>query len=103
MRIEVVQRPSVSSIDGIRLDCFEPGKQYEVGNSLGALFLAEGWAVPMPLDSPMPDVPFDDNDPYDARPLSRKDDPSNLKRESRPPYLNRDIAADSKGRKHRRR
>jgi hypothetical protein len=102
MRIEVVQRPSVSSIDGIRLDCFEPGKRYEVGNSIGAVFLAEGWAIPVPLDSPMPDVPFDDNDPYDTRPL-HKDDPANLQRESRPPYLNRDIAADFKWRKRRRR
>jgi hypothetical protein len=101
MRIEVVQRPSVSSIDGIRLDCFEPGRQYEVGNSIGALFLAEGWAIPVPLDSPMPDVLFDDYDPYD-RPLY-KGDPSNLKREPRLPYLDRGIAADFKWRKRRRR
>ena len=105
LRIEVVQRPPVSSIDGIRLDRFEPGNQYEVGNSIGAVFLAEGWAIPVPLDSPVDPVgkvPFDANDPYDPRP-PYSDDPSNLKRESDPPYLNRDVAADSKRRKRRRR
>jgi len=102
MRIEVVQRASVSSIDGIRVDRFEPGKRYEVGNSIGSVLLAEGWAVPVPLDAPMPDAPFDDNDPYDSRPLY-KDDPSNLTREPSPPYLNRDIAADFQWRKRRRR
>ena len=101
MRIEVVQRPTISSIDGIRLDCFEPGKQYEVGNSIGALFLAEGWAVPVPVDSAKPDVPFDDNDLYDTRPL-HKGDTSNLKREPRPLYLSRGAAADFKWRKRRR-
>ena len=100
MRIEVVQRPPISSIDGIRLDCFEPGKQYEVGNSIGAVLLAEGWAIPMPLDSPADDVLFDDNNPSDPRPLY-SDDPSNLKRESDPPYLNRDVAADFKWPKRR--
>ena len=102
IRIEVVQRPPMSSIDGIRVDRFEPGNQYEVGNSIGALFLAEGWAIPVPLDSPVDNVPFDEHHPYDPRPLFR-DDPSNLKRESNPPYLNRDVAANSKWRKRRRR
>jgi hypothetical protein len=100
MRIEVVQRPPVSSIDGIRVDRLAPGNQYEVGNSIGAVFLAEGWAIPVPLDSPVDTVPFDENDPYDPRPLSSAD-PSNLTRDSNPPYLNRDIAADFKGRKRR--
>jgi hypothetical protein len=34
-------------VDGIRLDVFVPGCSYEIGNSLGALFLAEGWAEPV--------------------------------------------------------
>ena len=102
IRIEVVQRPPVSSIDGIRIDCFEPGNQYEVGNSIGAVFLAEGWAIPVPLDSPVDHVPFDAHHPYDPRP-PYSDDPSNLKRESNPPYLNRNVAADVKRRKRRRR
>jgi len=84
------------------VDRFEPGNQYEVGNSIGAVFLAEGWAVPVPLDSPVDNLPFDENDPYDPRPLY-SDDPSNLKRESNPPYLNREVAAEFKRRKRRRR
>jgi hypothetical protein len=101
IRIEVIQRPPISSIDGIRLDRFEPGKQYEVGNSLGAVFLAEGWAIPVPLDAPVAYTPFDDNDPYDLR-LLDSNDPSNLKRESNPPSRNHDVAADFKRRKRRR-
>jgi hypothetical protein len=101
MRIEVIQRPPISSIDGIRLDRFEPGKQYEVGNSIGAVFLAEGWAIPVPLDAPAAYTPFDENDPYDPRRLDRND-PLNLKRESSPPCLSRDVAADFKWRKGRR-
>jgi hypothetical protein len=52
MRIRILHRPNCSSIDGIRLDRFEPGQLYEVGNSLSAVFLAEGWAEPVALDEP---------------------------------------------------
>ena len=44
MRIKVIHVPTSNCIDGIQLDRFRPGFQYEVGNTLGALFLAEGWA-----------------------------------------------------------
>ena len=101
MRIEVVQPPPIRSIDGIRLDCFEPGKQYEVGNSIGALFLAEGWAIPVPLDAAVSFVPFGENDPYDPRPLYRRE-PSKLKRASDLRDHNRTVAADFKRRKRRR-
>jgi hypothetical protein len=100
MRIEVIQSPPVPSIDGIRLDRFEPGKQYEVGNSIGAVFLAEGWAIPVPLEAPVADTPFDDNDLYDSRPFDIND-PSNLERESNQPSLKRDVAADFKWRKRK--
>ena len=46
IRIRVIQKPPVPSIDGLRLDLFEPGVEYEVGNLLGALLLAERWAEP---------------------------------------------------------
>ena len=45
MRIRVIQKPRERSIDGIQLDRFRPGVLYEVGTTLGALFLAEGWAA----------------------------------------------------------
>ncbi len=44
MRILIKRRPTCTRIDGIQLDRFTPGMQYEVGTSLGAVFLSEGWA-----------------------------------------------------------
>jgi hypothetical protein len=37
-------------VDGIAVDAFEVGREYEVGPSLGALFLAERWAEPVTAD-----------------------------------------------------
>src|SRR5439155_20454137 len=42
MRIRMLRRPRETCIDGVRLDRYEPGLEYEVGSSLGALFCAEG-------------------------------------------------------------
>jgi hypothetical protein len=97
MRIKIVQLPPVAGIDGIRLDSFHLGRQYEVGNSLGALMLAEGWAEPVPLDAPKPIEPFSENDPYDSgwlHPTRSAGTPANLSRDPLPPYVERDIAAD---------
>src|SRR5467141_2757310 len=52
MRIRVVQRPSRESIDGLRLDRFQPGFRYDVGTTLGCLFLSEGWAEPVATEEP---------------------------------------------------
>jgi hypothetical protein len=79
MRIQIVQSPPSASIDGVRLDGFEIGEEYEVGNSVGALLLAEGWAVPVPLDAATPYVPFSEGDPYDDRLLYRKSRESSRK------------------------
>jgi hypothetical protein len=46
LRIRVVQKLSITSIDGIHLQGFEPGQSYDVGATVGALLLAEGWAEP---------------------------------------------------------
>ena len=96
------------SIDGIRLDRFEPGYQYEVGNSLGALFLAEAWAIPVDLDEPALLVPFSDTDPFDPRRLYRPPTegptPRNLVRDVFPPYVDQiDQAAELKRRRRKRR
>ena len=48
MRIKVVAQPTQHSIDGIDLDRFHVGVEYEVGNTTGSFFLAQGWAVPAP-------------------------------------------------------
>jgi hypothetical protein len=91
MRIRVVRRPSVASIDGIRLDHFEPGSEHELGSGLGSLFLSEGWGVPVAerthaLENGRAGAPTD-----------AAADPPNLQRETYPPYADRlgpDIAAE---------
>jgi len=52
--------------------------------------------VPVPLDDPMPLVPFSEADPYAPRGYHDDDAPANLTREHYPPYLDelRSIAAD---------
>lgn len=47
MRIRIVRKPTTPSIDGIRLDIFEPGGEFEVGPTLAALLLVEGFAEPV--------------------------------------------------------
>jgi hypothetical protein len=94
MRVRVVHRPSVNKIDGLPLDAFEPGRDYEMGNQLAAVFVAEGWGVPAPLDDPPPIVPFGPDDPYDPRPLYR---------ERLPTTHTRDRSNDSKRRPRGRR
>ena len=95
MRIRIVQKPSVACIDGIQLNHFVPGQQYEVGPSLGSLFLAEGWAEPVvPDEPPTPsDEPSNVADPVPA--------PPNLVREIYPPYYDGSsvLAADRRRRK----
>jgi hypothetical protein len=90
MRIRVVRRPPVGSIDGIRLDRFEPGSEHELGSSLGALFLSEGWGVPASHDPTGPPL----------KPPNAPDsiDPPNLHREIQRPLidpLERETAADA--------
>ena len=91
MRIRVLQHPTQTSIDGIRLDCFQPGCQYEVGTLLGALMLAEQWAEPVALDDALL-VPFSDTDPDTHQPAREKDAPPNLVREHYPRYLDAEPA-----------
>lgn len=87
MRIKIVRRPSEASIDGIQLDRFEPGYQYEVGNSLGALLLAEGWAEPVPFEEPALLIPFSETETLGQPAGAHTDEPPNLVREIYPPHL----------------
>jgi hypothetical protein len=80
MRIRVIQKPNVASIDGIELHTFRVGHRYEVGNILGALFLCEGWAEPVD-DPPAPVTAL--RGPYLVPP---RPGPSNLIRELWPPF-----------------
>jgi hypothetical protein len=106
MRIRILHRPNCSSIDGIRLDRFEPGQLYEVGNSLSAVFLAEGWAEPVALDEP---AKLARSTPEAAPAAPPRDErPSNLIREFYPSDADRgriaDVAdaSDADGRKRTR-
>jgi hypothetical protein len=72
IRLKILQPLPVASIDGIRLDCYEIGQEYEVGNSIGALLLAEGWAEPVPLDAPPMPALFPFDDPFADHKLYRK-------------------------------
>jgi hypothetical protein len=78
LRIKIVQLPTIACIDGVQLDRFLLGFQYDVGTTLATYLLAERWAEPVVADDPTlmselePDV-----DP---------EFPSNLQRETHAPY-----------------
>jgi hypothetical protein len=97
MRIRVIHAPTQPSIDGIRLDQFEPGMQYEVGYLLGALMLAEGWAEPVASDEPAVLAPFRDV------PTTAPRHPVNLIREIFPTYYDAPPALAADRRRHPRR
>jgi hypothetical protein len=93
MRIRIVQSPTVSDVDGVDLDYFTIGGEYEVGNSVGALLLAEGWAEPVALDAPKVPEPFGADDPFGTTTIDRSN-PPNLVKEQHPPFLDLDLAHD---------
>ena len=84
------------------MDLFVCGQQYEVGNLLGAVMLAEGWAEPVASDAPGLFIPLDEfaSDQVD-RP---RDEPPNLRREFFPPYYegSAGIALDRRRRPRKR-
>ena len=90
MRIRVLNTPTVPEVDGIDLRRFRMGLTYEVGNNLGALFLAEGWAEPVADDTPTVLVPFSENDPFMTRVVDPQA-PTNLRRETYAAHID-DIA-----------
>ena len=47
MRIRIVRNLPIRDVDGIALNAFEVGMEYDVGSRMGALLLAEGWAEPV--------------------------------------------------------
>ena len=81
MRIRIVQKLAAECIDGIRLDQFVPGHQYEVVNMLGAVFLCEGWAEPVDDPSPALVIPLNEFNADGVNPR-----PTNLTREFFPSY-----------------
>jgi hypothetical protein len=97
MRIRILHKPTTDEVDGIRLDLFEAGAHYEVGNHLGALMLAEGWAEPAASDEPGTIIPISD-----VASVTRT--PPNLQREFWPPYYDSRpaVAADRRTRPRRK-
>jgi len=82
MRIRIVHLPVTAVVDGLDLRHFAQGHKYDVGSTLGALMLAEGWAIPVADDEAII-VPFSDNDPYLTRVTARAS-PTNLLRPASP-------------------
>ncbi len=101
MRIRIMQKPPIDDLDGIDLRHFQVGIEYELGSTLASVLLAEGWAAPVPLDAPAPPVPFGPDDPF-TMPVLDRNQPPNLVKEQRPPFLDRDFAADIKWPRRRR-
>jgi hypothetical protein len=98
MRIRVIRKPTESCIDGVQLDRFEVGVEYDVGSTIGALFLAEGWGEPVTPDEPSVLIPFRE---FWAE---HRGDPPNLVREIFPPYYDTaPVAALDRRRKPRTR
>lgn len=50
MRIRIVRAPTQPCIDGVRLDQFRVGCEYDLGTTLAGVMLAEGWAEPVDGD-----------------------------------------------------
>jgi hypothetical protein len=100
MRIKVLHRPALAAVDGIDLRHFVPGRAYDVGTSLGALMLAEGWAAPVESDAP--DVTPFSGDPFTSH-APDSSSPPNLIRETHPPTADEiTMAADFERRKRPR-
>src|SRR5437870_4755945 len=102
MRIRVIQKPGETCIDGIKLDGFKVGVQYEVGTTLGSLFLAEGWAVPVDSIEPAVLIPLSEFAP-DRRKSGTTPTPKD--RDMFPPYYDTPLAfaADHQRKKRPRR
>ena len=96
MRILVIQKPTMDCIDGIRLDRFVPGQQYEVGAAIAAVFLAERWAEPVNDALPALAIPLREIE------ADAKQTPANLVREIYPPYYDGPAAFAADRRRRRR-
>ena|SRR5438874_13325289 len=99
MRIRVIQKPTQASIDGISLEQFQPGLEYDVGNLIGAFLLAEGWAEPVPSDAPAVLIPFSESTQDPTKDLPG---PPNLVREIFPSYYDAPAALAADRRRKRR-
>ena len=98
MRIRIVHQPALRDVDGVDLTQFHVGREYDLGSSLASVLLAEGWAEPIPLDTPPPPVPFGPEDPFAMRIISRRGPPV-LVRDEFQPSTRRHSAEDTRKRR----
>ena len=87
MRIRIIRSLPIRGIDGVRLERFVVGQQYEVGNALGGLLVRKGWAEPIDL-GPALVIPFTEMTSF-----RKHDDPRNLIRERNLPYFDWPVVA----------
>src|SRR5262245_23872148 len=87
MRIRIIRSLPVRGIDGVRLERFVVGQQYEVGNALGGLLVRKSWAEPIDDLGPALVIPFTEMTNF-----RKQDDPRNLIRERNLPYFNWPLA-----------
>ena len=99
MRIRIVHQPTLPDVDGVDLNQFHVGREYDLGISLASVLLAEGWAEPVPFDTPAPE-PFGPEDPFTMRIIGRREPPA-LVRDEFQPAAKRHLAADTH--RHKRR
>jgi len=85
---------------GYGLTGLKIGYQYEVGNLIGAVMLAEKWAEPVPSDEPVLVVPLDEVSADRDKHLPSS--PPNLVRETYPPYYENPPAVALDRRRRRR-
>jgi len=99
VRIRIIQAPTRESIDGIRLDRFLWGFQYDVSAVLGSYLMAEGWAELTTGAEPALVTPLSEFEP------DSHSGPPNLSREIFPPYFDglQSVAMDRAPRRSRRR
>jgi len=100
MRIQIVAEPPNRCIDGVQLDRFHVGESYDVGPSLGALLLCEGWAAP--VDDRAPDRSVLRRKSKRAAAVSDPVPPNLIRDASPPSYAGRAIAMDRSRRRRRK-
>ena len=100
MLIRIIAEPKGQRIDGVQIDRFHVGQQYEVGPAVGALLLCEGWAEPVDDQEADRLVPHRKS----KRAAAASDPvPPNLIRDASPPsYAGRAIAMDRSRRRRRK-
>jgi CheY-like chemotaxis protein len=52
VRLRILKTPPASELEGVHIGRYRQGLIYEVPNRVANVFLAEGWAVPVPDETP---------------------------------------------------